>query len=64
MGVETAHAAQCSNSCVLTKVIYFILDVESFEQHCVILKGLLQLDQIKQHMVTIGIDPLLSNCAM
>ena len=28
------------------------------------MKGLLQLDQLKQHMVTIGIDQLLSDCAM
>ena len=30
----------------------------------VILKGFLQSDQLKQHMVTIGIDKLLSNIAM
>ena len=37
---ETAHDAQFSNSRVLTKVIYLVLNIESFEQQCVIIKGL------------------------
>ena len=55
MGGETAHAEQCSKSRALTKVIDLIIDIESFENKCVIIKGLLQSDRLKQHMVAIGL---------
>ena len=55
MDGETAHAKQCYKSYALTKVIVLILYIVSFGQQCVILKGLLQSERIKQHMVTIGI---------
>ena len=48
----------------MTKFIYLIIDIESFEQKCVILRGLLQSYQPKQYMVTIGIDQSLSNSTM
>ena len=64
MGGKTAHAAQCFNSRELTKLIDLIIDIESFEQQRIVIKGLLKSDQLKQHMVTIGIDTLLSNCAI
>ena len=50
----TAHAARCSKSRALTKVIYLIPDIESFEQKCVVVKGFLQSDRLKQNIVTIG----------
>ena len=58
------HAAQCAKSRALTKVIDLSLDIESFEKKCVIIKGLLQEELIKQNMVTIGIDTFLSKSAM
>ena len=61
---RTAHPAQCLKSRALTKVIYLIIDIESFEQQYFILKDLLQSDWMKQHIITIGIDKLLSNCEM
>ena len=64
MDGENAHAAQCLKSRTLTKVIDLMIAIESFEQQCVILKGLLQSDRLKLDMVTIGIDQSLSNCAM
>ena len=64
MGGKSAHAAQCYNSPVLTKLIGLILHFESFEQQCVIIKGLLQSDQLKKNIVTIEIDQSLSNCEM
>ena len=64
MGVKLAHSAKCYNSYALTKVTDLILDIESFEQQCVILKGLLQTDRLKKHIVTIVIYELLSNFAM
>ena len=56
MGGKTAHAAHCSKSHLFTEFIDLILEIELFEQQCVILKLLLQSDRLKQHMVTIGID--------
>ena len=64
MDEKTAHAAQCSKSRALTKLIDLIPDIESFEQKCVILKDMFQSEQLKQHMVTIGIYKLLCNNAM
>ena len=57
---ETSHDAQCSKARALTKVVDLILEIESFQQIFVILKGLLNSDRIKQHMITIGIYQLLS----
>ena len=37
---ETDNAAQFSKYLVLTKVIDLIIDIHSFEQQCVIIKGL------------------------
>ena len=56
MDGKTAHASQCYNPCALSKVIDLILEIEYFEQKCVILKGSFQSYWIKQHIVTIGID--------
>ena len=56
MGGKIAHAAQCYKARAWTKVICLIIDIESFEQQCVIIQGLLQSDRLKQHMVNIGID--------
>ena len=59
MDEETAYAALCSKSHALTKLVELFVGIDSFEQQCVILKGLLQSDLLKQHMVTIEIDPSL-----
>ena len=53
---KRAHAAKCEKSCVLTKVIDTIIEIDSFEQHCVIIKGFLQSELLKQYMVIIGVD--------
>ena len=45
-------------------MIDLIIGIEYFEKKCVIIKGLLQSDQLKQHMVTIGIYQSLSNSEM
>ena len=59
-----AHADQGAKSKAFTKIINFIIEIKSFEKHFVVLKGLLWSDIVKQHIVTIGIDQLLSNKAM
>ena len=56
MNRKTAHASQCYKSLSLTKLIDLLIEIESFKQQFVIVKGLLQADRLKQHMVTIGID--------
>ena len=38
-----------------------ILDIDSFDQKCDILKGLLHSERLKKHMVIIGVDQSLSN---
>ena len=39
---EISRSARCSKSRTLAKVIGLILDIEPFDQQCVIIKGLLQ----------------------
>ena len=39
---KTIHAAQCYKSRALTEMIDLIPEIESFEQKCFIIKGLLQ----------------------
>ena len=56
-----AHRAK---SRVLTKVVGTIFEIESFEQQCVIIKNLLQSEQLKIHMANIGIDKSLMNSAL
>ena len=48
----------------MTKVIDSVLSVDTFEQQCVVLKGMLQPPRIKDHIHTIGIDQSLSNNAL
>ena len=53
MGGKTDHAAQCPKSRALTQLIDLITAIEYFEQQCVIIKGLLHSDRLKQHITTI-----------
>ena len=58
---KTFRVAQCDQSRAFIKVTETIFEIESLEQKCVIIKGLLQPEQQKQHMYTIGEEKLLSN---
>ena len=53
---KTAQAARCIKSRIITKVIDYVLSIDTFEQQCVVLKGMLQSPRLKYHMKTIGID--------
>ena len=53
MGGKTDHAEQCPKSRALTQLINLITAIEYFEQQCVIIKGLLHSDRLKQHITTI-----------
>ena len=57
---NTAQAARCIKSRIMTKVIDSILLIDKSEQQCVALKSMLQLAHIKYHVHTIGIDQPLS----
>ena len=52
---KTAQAARCIKSRVLTKVIYYIISIDTFEQQCVVLEGMLKSPRLKYHVQTIGI---------
>ena len=50
------HADQCVKSRILNKAIDYILSINTFEQHCVVIKCMLQSSRLEDHMKTIGID--------
>ena len=43
----------------MNKAIDSILSIETFEQQCVAIKGMLQSSRLEDHMNTIGIEQLL-----
>ena len=59
--VKSVQAARCIKSSIMTKVIDYVLSIDTFEQQCVVLKVMSQSPQLKDHVHTIGIDPSLSN---
>ena len=58
---ETAQAAKCVKSRIITKVIDSVLSIDTFEQHFCVIEGMLQSPRLKDHLKTIGIDQSLSN---
>ena len=48
----------------MTKVIDYVLSIDTFEQQCVVLKGMLQSPRPKYYVQTIVIDQYLSNSAI
>ena len=61
---KTDQAARCIKSRIMTKVIDSVLSIDTFEQICVVLKGMLQPLRLKYHVQTIGIEQSLSNNIM
>ena len=61
---KSDQAAGCIKSRIMTKVIDSVLSIDTFEQQCVVLKGMLQSLQLKDHVQTIGIDQSLSKNAI
>ena len=47
----------------MTKVIDSILSIDTFENKCGVLKGILQSPRLKYHMKTIGVDQSVRNGA-
>ena len=58
---KSDQAARSIKSRIITKVIDYVLSIDTFEQQCVVLKGIFQSPQLKYHVQTIGIEPSLSN---
>ena len=56
MNGRSSHAAQCVKSWIMNKVIDYIIYIDTFEQQCVVIKGLLQSPHLEDHMKTIDID--------
>ena len=48
----------------MTKLIDYVISIDTFEQQCVVLKVIFQSPGIKDHVQTIGVDPSLSNNAI
>ena len=61
---KSDKAARSIKSNIMTKVIDFVLSVDTFEQKRVVLKGMLKSPQLKDHVHNIGIDPSLSKHAI
>ena len=53
---KTALAARCIKSRMATKVINSVILIDTFEQQCVVIKGMLKPLCLKYHVKTIGID--------
>ena len=58
------QTTRCIKSRILTKVIDYVLSIDTFEQQCVVLKSMLRSLPLKDHVQTIGIHPSLSNNAL
>ena len=63
INVKSSQATKCVKSRIMTKVIGSILSIDTFEQQCVVLKGVLQSSHLRYHMKTIGIDQSVSTGA-
>ena len=62
--VKTTQASRCIKSRITTKVIDYVISIDTFQQQCVVLKGMLQSTRLKYHVQTIGIDQYLSNSTL
>ena len=61
---KSAQAAKCVKTRIMTKVVDFVLSINTFEQQCVVLKSMLQSTHLQYHTNTIMIDQSLSNSAI
>ena len=53
---KTSQAVRCIKSIIMNEVIDSVLFIDTFEQKCVVIKGILQWPQLKYHVQTIGIE--------
>ena len=62
--VKYDQAARSIKSIIMTKVIDSVFSIDTSEQQCFILKGMLQSTRLKYHVQTIGINPSLRKNAI
>ena len=55
------HAYQCVKSRIINKAIDYILSIDTFENQCVVIEGMLLSPCLEDHMKTIFIDKSLCN---
>ena len=58
---KTSQAERCIKSRIMNKTIDSVLSIDTSEQQCVVLKGILKPPRFKNHVQTIGIDQSLIN---
>ena len=58
---KSDQAAKCIKSRIMPKVVDSDLSINTFEQQCVVLKGMLQSPWLKYHLQNIGIHLSFSN---
>ena len=56
VNIRSPHTDQCVISRILNKSIDSILSIDTFEQHCVVIKCMLKSSRIEYHTKNIGID--------
>ena len=61
---KSTQAAKCVKSKIMTKVIDYVISINTFEQKYIVHKIMLQSECLKEHMSTIGINQLLSNITL
>ena len=61
---KSAPAASCIKSKIMTKVIDYVILIDTHEQKFVVLKGMLQSPQLKYHVKIYGIDQSLRKNAL
>ena len=61
---KSYQATRCIKSRIMTKAIDYVISIDTFEQKCVVLKGMLQSPRLKYHVQTIGIHPSISENAI
>ena len=60
---KSAQAAKCVKYIIMTKFIDCVLLICTFEQKCVVIKGMIQSTRLKYHIKNIVIDQSLGNSA-
>ena len=53
---KTYQETRCIKSRIMTKVIGSVISIDTFEQLCVVIKGMIQSPHIKDHVKNIGIE--------
>ena len=58
---KSIQAARCFKSRIINKAVNYGIYIDTFEQQCVVINGMLQLLCLTYHINTMGIDQSLSN---